>query len=277
MLDIARVVETHPESHAVDIEFMADGRRVAGVQVMSHTAGTDMGLSDLSRPERTGYGSENSAVRDVYAVVSYFGRTPVVLGFLFPQVAQCLFPDRDRMVYRHASDVYMTIDKDGNTEVYHPSGTFLRIGTTAAHEDLTGKDYDKIWKIRRNTDKAVHVQLSVKNAGSQVASINIDPAGNIAESNIGNLSAVIGGSLSADVGGTASITSGGAMTLTAPTITLNGQTTINGPLTQGKGAAGGGCTMLGPLSVTNDVVAGGVSLIHHTHPGDSGGTTGAPN
>lgn len=221
MLDIARVVETHPESHAVDLEFMADGRRVAGVQVMSRTAGTDMGLSDLSRPERTGYGAENSAVRDVYAVVGYFGHTPVVLGFLFPQVAQCLFPDRDRMVYRHASDVYMTIDKDGNTEVYHPSGTFLRIGTTAAHEDLTGKDYDKIWSIQRNTDKAVHVQLSVKNAGSQVASVNIDPAGNVSLSNQGNTSIQTAGNVAVTAGGTMALSSGGAMTLTAPTIDLN--------------------------------------------------------
>lgn len=221
MLDIARVVETHPESHAVDLEFMADGRRVAGVQVMARTAGTDMGLSDLSRPARTGYDSENSAVRDVYAVVGYFGRTPVVLGFLFPQVAQCLFPDRDRMVYRHASDVYMTIDKDGNTEVYHPSGTFLRIGTTAAHEDLTGKDYDKIWSIQRNTDKAVHVQLSVKNAGSQVASVNIDPAGNVSLSNQGNTSIQTAGNVAVTAGGTMALSSGGAMTLTAPTIDLN--------------------------------------------------------
>lgn len=221
MLDIARVVETHPESHAVDLEFMADGRRVAGVQVMSRTAGTDMGLSDLSRPERTGYGAENSAVRDVYAVVGYFGHTPVVLGFLFPQVAQCLFPDRDRMVYRHASDVYMTIDKDGNTEVYHPSGTFLRIGTTAPHEDLTGKDYDKIWAIRRNTEKAVHVQLSVKNAGSQVASVNIDPGGNVTLSNSGNTSIQTAGNVAVTAGGTMNLSSGGAMTLTAPTIDLN--------------------------------------------------------
>jgi phage baseplate assembly protein gpV len=269
MLDIARVVETRPESHAVDLEFMADGRRLSGVQVMSRSAGTDMGLSDLSQPAQTGYGALNTAVRDVYAVVGYFGQTPVVLGFLFPQVAQCLFPDRDRMVYRHASDVYMTIDAAGNTEVCHPSGTYLRIGTSPAHEDLTGRDYDKLWKIRRNTDKAVHVHLSVKNGGAEVASINVDPTGNVTESNVG--------ALSASVGGAASVTSGGAMTLTAPTITLNGQTTINGSLTQGTGAAGGGCTMLGPVSVTNDVVAGGVSLMNHTHPGDSGGTTGAPN
>ena len=31
------------------------------------------------------------------------------------------------------------------------------------------------------------------------------------------------------------------------------------------------------VTVTGDVIAGGVSLDHHTHPGDSGGTTGQPS
>lgn len=31
------------------------------------------------------------------------------------------------------------------------------------------------------------------------------------------------------------------------------------------------------ITVTGDVVASGVSLVHHTHPGDSGGVTGQPN
>lgn len=277
MLSLARVVNIHPESHAVDLVFMDDGRRIAGVQVMAGSAGSNFGCSDLAVPDATGYEAENTGTRDIYAVVSWIREIPLVLGFLFPQVAQCLFADKERMVYRHASDVYTTIDKDGNTEVYHPSGTFLRIGTTAAHEDLTGKDYDGAWKIARNTGKAVHVQLTVKNAGAQKASLNIDPSGNVTLSHVGNLSTTTGGNLSASVGGTSTVNSGGNMSLTAPTITLNGNVVLNGPLTQGKGSNGGGCTMQGPVTVTNDVVAGGKSLMNHTHPGDSGGTTGAPN
>lgn len=39
-----------------------------------------------------------------------------------------------------------------------------------------------------------------------------------------------------------------------------------------------GITITTPqITVTGDVIAGGVSLDHHTHPGDSGGTTGQPN
>ena len=269
MLSLARVVDIHPESHAVDLVFMDDGRRIAGVQVMAGSAGTNFGGSDLAMPDATGYEAENTGTRDIYAVVSWIREIPLVLGFLFPQVAQCLFADKERMVYRHASDVYTTIDKDGNTEVYHPSGTFLRIGTTAAHEDLTGKDYDGAWKIARNTDKAVHVQLTVKNAGAQKASLNIDPSGNVTLSHAGNLSVSTGGATTQN--------SAGNTTVTTPTMTINANVVINGALTQGKGAAGGGCTMLGPVTVTNDVVAGGKSLMNHTHPGDSGGTTGAPN
>lgn len=50
---------------------------------------------------------------------------------------------------------------------------------------------------------------------------------------------------------------------------------------QGTGGGAAAATMTGSLHTTGaitsdaDHVAGGVSLEHHTHPGDSGGTTGA--
>lgn len=274
MLDLARVVAIHPESHAVDLFFMADGRRIAGVQVLSHSAGGNFGMSDLSTPDINAanqYESSNSGTRDIYAVVGWSSHIPLVLGFMFPQVAQCLFPDKDRMVYRHSSDVYFTVDKDANTEVYHPSGTFMRIGTSAAHEDLTGKDFDKVWKISRNTSKAVHVNLTVKNAGSEVAKITIDPSGNVVETNSGNLSAT--------AGGTSLVKSTGNMTLEAPQITMNAPNVIiNGALSQGMGGNSGACTMLGPLTVTNDVIAQGTHLHTHVHSGVTAGgsNTGQP-
>lgn len=74
-------------------------------------------------------------------------------------------------------------------------------------------------------------------------------------------------------------TADGGTEITSPTIVLNGAVTINGPLTQGKGSAGGGASLLGPVTVTNDVTAGGKSLMKHTHGGvqTGGGNTGAPN
>ena len=71
----------------------------------------------------------------------------------------------------------------------------------------------------------------------------------------------------------------GGAEITAPEIVLNGNVTINGNLSQGMGSSGGTATMRGPINVTNDVKAGGKSLMTHTHSGvqTGGGNTGGPN
>ncbi|EJA5025962.1 phage baseplate protein [Salmonella enterica] len=66
----------------------------------------------------------------------------------------------------------------------------------------------------------------------------------------------------------------GGTEITSPTITLNGNVTINGNLSQGMGESGGSATMLGPITVTNDVNAGGKSLQQHTHREHDGPETG---
>lgn len=71
----------------------------------------------------------------------------------------------------------------------------------------------------------------------------------------------------------------GGAEITAPEIVLNGNVTINGNLSQGMGDSGGSATMLGPVTVTNDVTAGGKSLMTHTHGGvqRGGSNTDGPN
>lgn len=70
----------------------------------------------------------------------------------------------------------------------------------------------------------------------------------------------------------------GGTEINSPEIVLNGNVTINGSLSQGMGAGGGTATMLGPVNVTNDVKAGGISLKTHKHGGveTGGGQTGGP-
>lgn len=88
-----------------------------------------------------------------------------------------------------------------------------------------------------------------------------------------------GGNITAQTSGTLTAKADGGTTITSPNITLNGNVTINGNLSQGMGDGGGTATMLGPITVTNDVTAGGKSLRTHTHGGVQPGTgnTGAPN
>ncbi|MBN5183678.1 translation initiation factor IF-2 [Serratia marcescens] len=70
----------------------------------------------------------------------------------------------------------------------------------------------------------------------------------------------------------------GGTEISSPEIVLNGNVTINGNLSQGMGDGGGTATMLGPVNVTNDVKAGGISLQTHKHGGveTGGGQTGGP-
>lgn len=70
----------------------------------------------------------------------------------------------------------------------------------------------------------------------------------------------------------------GGTEITSPEIILNGNVTINGNLSQGMGDGGGTATMRGPVTVTNDVTAGGKSLMTHTHGGVEHGndSTGGP-
>lgn len=272
-LRMAKVVAVHPESHAVDIVYLDNGAQVPNVKVLSVSGSTNAGHVDLPTPTPPSepYGAVQTKDRDIYAVVGEIqmgtGRgIPVVLGFQFPEVSQLLFEQNDRKIVRHSSDVYTSIDAQGNMEVYHPSGTYLRIGSSSAHEDLTGQDFDKKWKITKNTGAAVHVHLSVANAGSQVASIDIDPSGNVTTQNNGNLSAT--------VGGTTTVTSTGNATLTAPTITLSGNVHITGTLQQD-----GAVTANSSITATGDVVGQGKSLHGHTHSGvtTGTGTSGPPS
>lgn len=73
-------------------------------------------------------------------------------------------------------------------------------------------------------------------------------------------------------GGDITATTTGNATINAPEIVLNGNVTINGNLSQGMGDGGGTAT------VTNDVTAGGKSLMTHKHGGveTGSGNTGEP-
>jgi hypothetical protein len=300
MLKLARVVATHPEDHSVDLVMIEDNTRIAGVQVLSSSATGNSGLHDLANPGRpAGAGQWDIAEatdRDMIAVVGSVGRSAVVIGFLFPQVSQMLFKDANRRIMRHASDFYTSIDGAGNAELFHPSGAFVRFGTSAAHEDLTGTDSDGKWAITKNTGNQVHIHI--EQAGGK-ASVDIAPNGAIVinsqatlDFNItGNVTAVIGGNLAATVSGTTTVTSSGLCKVVAPTITLDavtvnctnnlnvtGITTTGGLVSTGL-AGSGGATITGNVAITGALTNNGKSVgSTHTHSGvqTGSGTSGAP-
>lgn len=294
MFKIGTVVASYPEGNSVDVLLDGDGSRLSNVQVGVRTGSSITGEIDL--PDVGGPTGDDrwspTAQRALYikAVIGFADGVPFVNCFLLPQINQITFKEKNRRITRHASDAYTSVDDAGNIELYHPSGTYVRLATTAAHEDLTGKDFDKKWAIARNTDKAVHVQLTVKNAGVQKASLNIDPSGNVTLNHVGNLSSTTGGNATvavtgnaaATIGGTADVTSGGNMKLTAPQITLQtpnaivtGKLTVQGGMAV-SGGSGATAAFTGSVTVTGgEVTVDGIGVKSHHHQEHDGPNTSA--
>lgn len=226
MFKMARVVAVHTESHAVDVVIMDDNRRFAGVQVLCAMAGGNVGAVDLPEPSVTDpkmpYESSNTGVNDIYALVAWVSRDiPIVVGFLFPHVAECLFTGKNFRVNRHASDVYSTIDAAGNIEVSHPSGTYIRIGETPEHVDLTGQDYDAKWKIKANTSRLPNFHIQVANVNGVKTTFNIDPSGNVSLTTAGTISLSSVGNMTLHTDGTMAISATGDVNMTGAHINLN--------------------------------------------------------
>ena len=175
----AIVVMCHPEDHSVDLVMCDDGARLSGVPVLSPNASARSGGIDMPEmPEKTGEAKWDITERhgqDMEAMVAMMGAgNPVVVGFMFPQVSQMTFKDKKRRFDRHQSDAYSTVDGNGNIEIYHPSGTYVRIAETTSHEDLEKKNFDENLALDRNKDRKVSIHLS---AGKNRASITVSPDG----------------------------------------------------------------------------------------------------
>lgn len=79
--------------------------------------------------------------------------------------------------------------------------------------------------------------------------------------------------------------SGNVLVKTSGTVTIDADTVVNKTLTvqglltytagmSGSGGSGAAAHITGSLHATGDISSGSVSLQSHTHPGDSGGSTG---
>ncbi len=142
-------VGTHPETYTVDLLDWRSGWRMKGVPVLTGPATGRTGNADLPVFTEEAPG---------LSVVDFIDGAPVVMGFLHNRVSALRFAD-GRAVHRHDSDVYQTCDRDGEFELYHPSGAMVRIGEGTAHVDLSGLDHDQSWGLAKNTGKDVKITL----------------------------------------------------------------------------------------------------------------------
>ena len=161
-LRVAVIVETHPQDHSVDLVMVDDGTRHLGVQVLSQNASARTGLLDMPKivPVGDKWDITKANGQDMKALVAFTGRTPVVLGTLFPQVNQVLLKDPEVRRYRHQSDVETLIDGNGNIQLTHPSGTYIRVGESVEADTLAGKHADTS-ATDRNTGRRVNIHIGL--------------------------------------------------------------------------------------------------------------------
>lgn len=209
---IGIVVATHPEDHSVDLVMADNGQRLVGVQVLSSHASARSGLIDLPAvPQRDDpWDVTKTTGQDMKAVVSFVGHFPIVVGFLFPQVNQVLPADPKTRINRHQSDVMTMIDGDGNIQLTHPSGTYIRIGETPGKVDMASKNADANAAFDRNTGRLVNVRIGLANG---VLDLTLKPNGDVELNSDGRVDIAADGAIH--------IQSGTSITLQAPRIDLN--------------------------------------------------------
>lgn len=242
------VVDIHPEDNSVDLFMCDDGSRLVGVQVLSHIGSARTGLVDLTEVPNVKDGDDKWDIterngQDMEAYVASVSGGWVVVGFSLPQISQMTFDDRRRAFYRHQSDVCHTIDGEGNLEIFHPSGSYVRLAQDTRHDNLEGKNFDENLKLDRNTDKPVsfYVQSSAVDGSVARATAEIAPDGSITLVSVDGLGAPQA-RLKMLADGTIEVFSQVSIDLKTPLVTLTGS-----------------------MKVQGDVVAGPVSLRNHVH------------
>jgi phage baseplate assembly protein gpV len=177
MIRFAQVVAVNPRTHRLDLVDVDTQQPIGGALFLSADGSTDGGswnIPSVPKPSSAGSaGGINQTGRTIIAAYQWgaAGRA-VVLGFARASGSQLVFEQDDRTITRHAaSGTYTTVAPDGSYEVWHPSGTFFRIGT-GGHEDLAPLAADQNWTVPDGA-KEPTVTLSTPNA-----SITIAPGGN---------------------------------------------------------------------------------------------------
>ena len=241
------VVETHPEDHSVDLVMADDGSRLVGVQVLSPNASTRSGSVDMPAvPEKKDkWDITRQSGQDMKALVAFAGRTPVVTGFLFPQISQMTLNDPKTRLFRHQSDVMSVIDGDGNIDIRHPSGFAIRIGETPDPVDPAGMNADGNLALDRNTGRKPYLRVTMAD-GKAVLTITPDGAVSLTCEQTIDIEAQ--GAITVKTQSTADVEAQGAVTVTTPaTVELDTPTThctgnlvVDGSLTFAGGMTGTG-------------------------------------
>lgn len=213
---LAQVVAVHTERRTVDLVYLDTGLRVAEAHILSSLVASDAGewnVPSVPKPsnEAAAGGVAQTQGRQLVVAVDELAGRPVVVGMLHPLGGQMVFTQPDRQVQRHSSGTYLTTAPDGSWELYHPSGSYFRIGT-GPHEQLAPISANQSWQ-EVTTAQAPTITLSTPKFTLTVA-----PNGDVTMNSQGAIH----------------VTASNGMTIAA-NVDITGNLTATGAITAGKG------------------------------------------
>lgn len=217
MLRLGRITKVWHESRTADV-LILDGSGPA--PVLRVPVLTDPDTWNVPDVEHSGTDAGTGA-RELFCALAPLGIGRwAIVGFLPAAKRPSMFADGRNMT-RKSNGAYVTSDKNGNMELYHPSGTFVRIGTPG-HESLLGKDLDEQFDIPANTASTPTITIGLAAAGVSKGTITIKPDGGISITTEGAIDITTQGTVDITSEGAVSLTTQGAATITAEdTITLS--------------------------------------------------------
>lgn len=263
-LRFAIVVAVHNDRRTVDLVFTDTNLRVPEVSCLAAMVASDAGVWDVPSVEKPSDEAQAAALpqqgkRQLVAVVAEAYGRPFVLGFFHPLAGQMAFTEDDRFVRRHQSGAYSTIAPDGSIELWHPSGTYARIGS-GAHQSLTDLSANKNWDEKTDADApTITISMPGKKGEQPNFSLVVSPDGTVTLNTQKTLNATAQEGMNFSTPKT--------INFNAQEVHITAHVTVNGNIDDD-----------GSITATGDVIGGGISLDHHAHEDDDNGpgVTGPP-
>lgn len=138
-LYFAKVVRFYPSSNTVDAIEVDGGIRFPNAAITCSTP-TNFFFGERYFPSHDGMQAEIEFINpsaDIYCVAAFLENdynNAVILGFLFPKETVLSISEYGLHIYRHESDVMWMIRSDGTMQIYHPSGSIIKIGDDTTNE-----------------------------------------------------------------------------------------------------------------------------------------------
>jgi len=179
---------------------------------------------------------------DLYCVAAFLENdynNAAVLGFLFPMETTLSISEYGLYIFRHESDVIWIIRSDGTMQIYHPSGSIIKIGDNAANE--VSSDIEQAGLYPAKTDGMYIRSASDYNAEKETnLYIKWHAGQNITIDNVGNITLE---------------TRDSKILMTGSEIDIDSYVKTNGHVEVGSGATGVFASMSGQvITVQNGIV-----------------------